>query len=233
MNVINFFVFGILPFITILIFLGGMIYRIMIWSKLPAPGMTLFPKTSESTIVQVIKETFFFPGLFKTDKVFWGGAWIFHVMLALIFVGHVRVFTDFPALWAAMGMTAEGVDTMSAVSGGAAGVVIFIMTVFLLFRRLTVKRVKEITNAGDYIALLLVICILSTGNIMRFGEHFDLNLTRTYFGALFTFSAYSVPANTWFMIHFLLAQLLLIYIPFSKILHFGGIFFSHHALRRV
>ncbi len=233
MNAITYFTFGILPFITIIAFLGGMLYRFKVWLKLPAPAMTLFPVSKNGTFLGVLKETFFFPGLFKTDKIFWCGAWIFHVLLVLIFIGHIRVFTDFPKLWAAIGLTPEGVDTMSANTGGGAGVLIFILTLYLLFRRITVQRVKEITSPGDYIALLLVLGILLTGNFMRFGEHFDLNLTRSYFTDLITFSAFSPPNNNIFILHFLLAQLLIIYIPFSKLLHFGGIFFSQTILRRV
>lgn len=232
MNVISYFVFGLLPFITIIVFLGGMLYRIQIWRKLPALSMTIFPTPEHGTFLGVLKETFFFPGLFKADKIFWGGAWVFHVLLALIFIGHVRVFTDFPRLWAAIGLTPEGVDTMSATTGGGAGLLIFLLTLYLLFRRFTVKKVKEITSGGDYFALLLVLAILLTGNILRFGEHFDLTLTRNYFAGLFTFSAFAPLDNGMFMLHFFLAQLLIIYIPFSKLLHFGGIFFSQAILRR-
>ena len=91
--------------------------------------------------------------------------------LALIAVGHVRVFTDFPRLWAALGINA---DQMSAVSGGIAGIVIMIFAILLLLRRAVILRVREVTNFSDIIALLLVVSILVTGNWMRFGEHFDL-----------------------------------------------------------
>ena len=232
-NIITYFTFGILPFITIIAFLGGMLYRFRVWLKLPVPAMTLFPAPKNGTFLGVLKETFFFPGLFKTDKIFWSGAWIFHILLALIFIGHIRVFTDFPKLWAAIGLTPEGVDTMSATSGGGAGVLIFILTLYLLLRRITIQRVKEISSLGDYIALLLVLAILLTGNFMRFGEHFDLNLTRSYFTGLFTFSVSAQLNNNVFLLHFFLAQLLIIYIPFSKLLHFGGIFFSQTILRRI
>ncbi len=233
MNSISYFIYVIMPFITIVVFLAGMIFRIRIWMKLPTPGMTIFPAPKGGTFSGVLKETIFFPGLFKTDKIFWGGAWIFHMMLALIFIGHARVFTDFPALWAAIGLSQDGVNNMSATIGGAAGIIIFVLTLYLLFRRLIVQRVKEITALGDYIALLLVMAILITGNIMRFGEHFDLSITRAYFAALFTFCTVTLPENNMFLLHFFLAQLLIIYIPFSKILHFGGIFFSQSLIRRV
>lgn len=226
------FVFKIVPFFTLIVFILGMGNRFYSWAKTPQPGkMTLFPAPRGSTGAEVIKDTLFFPGLFKADKILWVFSWIFHVTLLMIFVGHIRVFTDFPALWAALNINA---DNMSAVSGGIAGIVIMATAILLLIRRLGSRRVREISGLADHFALLLILSIVITGNLMRFGEHFDLAITRSYFTDLFTFSfaAMKVPANEIFRLHFLLAQLLIIYIPFSKILHFGGIFFTQTLIHR-
>lgn len=230
----SYFVLGIMPYITIAIFVLGMINRFYVWSRTPQPGaITLFPAPSPGagTFWSVVRESLLFPGLFRGDKALWAFAWIFHVTLALIAVGHVRVFTDFPRLWAALGIDA---DRMSAVSGGAAGIVIAVFAVLLVLRRAAVVRVREVTNFSDILALLLVVSILVTGNWMRFGEHFDLSVTRTYFYQLSTFSvsASSLPAAGMFTVHFLLAQMLIIFIPFSKIMHFGGIFFTQTVIQK-
>ena len=228
------FIFIFMPFLTIIVFLGGMGYRFYIWAKTPQPGrLTLFPapKRGSATFFNVLKESFLFPSLFKGDKTLWTFAWIFHATLAMIIIGHVRVFTDFPALWAALGINA---DTMSAVSGGTAGVIIMVMGLLLLFRRFGTPRVREISNLSDYFALILVIAIIVTGNWMRFGEHFDLVQTRLYFSQLFTFSfsTINIPANNMFRLHFFLVQVLIMSIPFSKIMHFGGIFFTQTVIQR-
>jgi nitrate reductase gamma subunit len=67
---------------------------------------------------------------------------------------------------------------------------------------------------------------------MRFISHFDLSLTREYFLALFTFSGATMPQNGWFVAHYLLAQILIMYMPFSKLLHFGGIFYSEALIQK-
>lgn len=230
----NFIVLGLLPYITVVVFLVAMIWRIRTWVKAPQPGavtLTPAPKPGSSMFVNVLKESLLFPSLFKGDKVLWSFAWIFHATLAMIFIGHVRVFTDFPKLWAALDIDA---DRMSAISGGAAGLVIMLFAILLLIRRAAIPRVKEVTNFADILALLLILAILVTGNVMRFGEHFDLNITRTYFYHLATFSVTGsmLPANTMFTVHFLLAQILIIFIPFSKIMHFGGIFFTQTVIQK-
>lgn len=230
----NYIVLGMLPYITMAVFIVGMIYRLYVWSKTPQPGaMTLFPapKDGSGLFFGVLKESLFFPSLLKGDKLLWVFAWVFHITLALIFVGHIRVFTDFPALWEALGINA---DQMSAISGGVAGIIIAFFAVLLLLRRVVILRVREISNFSDFLALLLIIAILTTGNLMRFGEHFDLEITRTYFSQMLTFSltASAIPQSGMFMLHFLLAQILIMFLPFSKILHFGGIFFTQTVIQK-
>ena len=90
---------------------------------------------------------------------------------------------------------------------------------------------REISGVGDFVALLLLLGILATGDLLRFGPHFDLAQTREWAWSLLRFSPV-VPRNPIFLVHALLALLLIAYIPFSKVLHFGGIFFSQSALRR-
>ncbi len=230
----DYLVFVFMPFFTLLVFILGMGFRFVTWSRTPSPGrMTLFPapKKGAGTFWGIVKESFFFSGLFRGSRWLWLFSWVFHATLALIIIGHVRVFTDFPALWEALGINA---DQMSALFGGTAGVVIMVFAVLLIFRRAALKRVREISEFADYFALFLILAILITGNMMRFGEHFDLELTRTYFANLFTFSlvASDIPLSSMFRLHFLLVQLLIIYIPFSKIMHFGGIFFSQSLIQR-
>lgn len=225
----------ILPIITVLVFVFGVGYRIYAWKKLASPKMTLFPapKTDKDRWTGVMKETFFFTSLFKADKGLWTLGWVFHAMLALVFIGHLRVISWLPDnILMALGMNENSIDTMSAVVGGGAGVVMLLTALFILIRRFTVPRVKQISGAGDYFAMILILLILITGDAMRFLSHFDLDQTREYFSGLLTFSAAALPANPWFLAHYILGQILIMYMPFSKILHFGGIFFTEALIQK-
>lgn len=228
----------ILPYIAITVFAVGMARRFYTWKKLPSPPMTLFPAPPDESanVVNALKEMVVFKSLFNGDRLLWSIAWLFHVVLALIFVGHVRVFTNADSLLAAFGMSPEQIDAISGGVGGVAGVVILATAVFLLLRRLVIQRVREVTGLSDCLALLLIGAIISTGNMMRFGaEHFDLALTRDYFAGLATFSNVAGAAaleNNVFLLHMFLALLLIMVIPFSKILHFGGIFFTQQLIRK-
>lgn len=232
MNQLSFFIGGLLPYLAVAVFVVGMGYRIRVWLNTPQPGkMTLYTDQSDSTAKSVLAEALFFPSLFRGDKTLWFFAWVFHVTLALVFLGHLRVITGLlDGILLAMGMSPEGINTMSAVSGGAAGVILLATAALLLFRRVVQQRVREISSVSDYFALLLLLAIIVTGNQMRFGEHFDLAQTRVWAMSLLTFSP-QVPGNSAFLLHALLAQVLFIYIPFSKVLHFGGIFFTQALVK--
>ena len=67
-----------------------------------------------------------FKSLFNGDRVLWFFVWIFHAVLALIILGHLRVFTNVDAILRAVGMSEENIQAMSAGAGGAAGVVILV-----------------------------------------------------------------------------------------------------------
>jgi nitrate reductase gamma subunit len=208
-----------------------MIYRLNVWRKTPQPGkMTLFTGGHEGD--GLLREALFLPSLFRGDRVLWFFAWVFHVMLALVFLGHMRVFSGLiDSTLMGMGMSEEGITTMSSTVGGAAGILILATGVFLLLRRLFQQRVREISGIPDFFALILLLAIIITGNQMRFGAHFDLAETRVWAASLLTFSPI-VPASSAFLLHAMLAQFLFIYVPFSKIMHFGGIFFTQALVKR-
>ena len=233
MDSLSFIIGGVLPYVVVPVFLAGMVYRFRSWLKAPQPGkMTLFP-AGGSPFKEVLAETLFFPSLFKGDRVLWFFAWFFHVTLALVFLGHVRVFSGvIDAMLLKLGMTREGILSMSAISGGAAGILLCATGILLFFRRIVIPRVREITGIPDFLAPLLIVTIILTGDWMRFTGHFELEQTRVWAVSLLTFSPTGIPADGMFLIHLFLAQVLIVFIPFSKILHFGGIFFTQALIKR-
>jgi nitrate reductase gamma subunit len=61
--------------------------------------------------------------------------------------------------------------------------------------------------------------------------HFDLAETRVWAASLLSFSPV-VPAHPAFLLHAFLAELTILYIAFSKLMHFGGFFFTVSLIRR-
>ena len=238
MESVRFVVGVVLPYVAIAVFTAGMVHRLIGWKKLASPPMTLYPAGSEkgSKTGNILKEAFLFRSLIKSDRVLWVLAWAFHVVLALIFFGHFRVVANVDGILTTLGMSDDSIQAMSGGVGGVAGILIFLTAIFLLFRRFALPRVREITGLSDYAILVLLAAIIVTGNLMRFGgEHFDLGATRSYFASLVTFSGVSSSAaleNGTFVLHMGMALVLIMLIPFSKILHLGGIFFTQHLIRK-
>jgi nitrate reductase gamma subunit len=231
-NPFAFVVGGLLPYLTVLAFVLGMGYRFYTWYKTPQPAkMSLFYTKEKSTLRGVLEEALLFPSLFKGDRLLWSFSWIFHATLALVILGHIRVFVGIAdSLLMALEMSPEGIDQLSATAGGAAGILLLAAAILLMVRRFTVPRVREISRAPDFLALILLLAIIITGDLKRFGAHFDLQQTRIWAASLLTLSPI-VPMNNMFLLHALFAQVLIIFIPFSKILHFGGIFFTQALVK--
>lgn len=238
MEVVRFVVGVTLPYVAVAVFIAGMLYRFYTWKTLPAPPITLFPtpRTEAANKLNVVQEAVFFRSLLRGDPLLWVLAWTFHVVLALIFLGHSRVFADADRLLLTLGMNQQEIQAMSSGVGGTAGVAILTAGALLLLRRLAAPRARQISGLSDYLVLLLIGAVVITGNLMRFGpEHFDLRLTRSYFAGLAHFAGVSGAAalkNNLFLAHMGLAFILIMILPFSKLLHFGGIFFTHQLIRK-
>jgi nitrate reductase gamma subunit len=141
------------------------------------------------------------------------------------------LITDWP-LRVMLGMPEGAVDTLSAWAGGVAGAVAMLACLLLLIRRMTVRRVREASTSEDFFVMVLLVLILGTGNLMRFYVHFDVSLAQAYFASLFTFGPVQVPGDPTFLLHFFLVQVLLIYLPFGKLLHIPGVFYSKALVAR-
>jgi nitrate reductase gamma subunit len=232
-TVVQLLVGGILPYLALAVFLVGATYRLVTWQRLPQPStMTLYP-TQGSGVGPLIKEALFFPSLRKGDKLLWLVAWTFHATLALAFVGHVRVVTsmmDRALGW--LGLGTSGIGTLSTIAGGVAGVLLLITIAAFTVRRILLARVREVSSVPDFVALLLLAAVIVSGSVMRFGPtHVDLSEARAWIASLLTFAPV-VPANSAFLLHAFLAEMLLLYLAFSKLMHFGGFFLTFSLTKR-
>jgi len=233
MSSTTFLVAGVLPYVAVMVFLVGVVYRLLTWQRVPQPGlMTLYP-TEGSGFASLAKEALLFPSLFRGDRTLWLLAWFFHAALALAFIGHLRVVTGLiDRGLGAFGIGAGGMAMLSAVAGGFAGIVLLATVLLLLGRRLLMARVREISSAPDFVALLLLVAVITTGNLMRLGgSHINLTTTRAWAGSLLALSP-TVALPPAVLLHLFCAELLLLYVAFSKLMHFGGFFFTFSLVKR-
>jgi nitrate reductase gamma subunit len=123
----------------------------------------------------------------------------------------------------------------AAVMGGTMGVIWVVATLYFLIRRFK-SPYKEMSTPEDYLLLLLVLGVVAMGDHLRFFAHVPTSVYQQWAHSLLTFHP-ALPATLVggarisFVVHVLLADLLLAYLPFSKLVHFVGTFFTN-AIRR-
>jgi nitrate reductase gamma subunit len=107
------------------------------------------------------------------------------------------------------------------------------------------ERVRYASHPGDYFALFLLIGIVLTGDMMRFNwwifsgpvwqllgfpivtiREFRLADVHDFVVGLLTFRPTAAPRSAFFTWHFFLVNVLVMYAPFGKLAHAGGMFFS-------
>jgi len=207
------------------IFLIGMGWRIWRWLRTPSPlviVLTPGPKTSSGVARRLVEEMFGFRSLFKADHLFWVFAWLFHLSLLLLLGGHLGglVFPKFSQT--ALGLTEIQFEWLAQVAGSAVGVLAMATLLALLVRRCAAERPRRISTISDFFALALLLLIIASGNQMRFMGGLDLMQSRRFVSGWLAFSPAAPPSDPVFTVHVLLICALLVYIPFSKLVHIGG-----------
>jgi nitrate reductase gamma subunit len=211
--------YNFLPYLAAVLFVFGAAYRIRTWGKTPVPlriVTTPAPKTRAGVVWRILGDALWFPSLFKGDRLLWAGGILFHLLLWLVLLRHLRYFLYPVPGWVECLQTA----------GLYAGYLIPLPLALLLFRRLALERNLYISILGDYFALFLLLGITVSGILIKvfFAAYIvdvkDMLLGLTHLAP----RVYDLP---WlFGLHFFLVLVLLGYFPFSKLMHAGGIFFS-------
>ncbi|MFQ6101799.1 MAG: respiratory nitrate reductase subunit gamma [Anaerolineae bacterium] len=226
----------ITPYIAVVVFFGGIAYQLYRWRQKSSVTvhLSLFPRPQGrlGRLIDTLVDILTLRGLWKVNKPLWAGGFIMHLGLFLLLVGHVRAFTDYYFLWDLLQWGEEQQTEFSHVAGTIAGLLFMIPLFYLLARRFS-GAVKWLSNPEDYFVLVLLIGIAITGNHMRFLREVDAHQVRDFIQGLFFFRWQPAPMSTGtsFLYHFAFVQLLMVYFPFSKLMHTVGSVFSKMVAR--
>jgi len=216
--------FSVLGWVTIVLFTGGLIYRIYIYAKTPMPLKIPVntPPTMPGVVGSMAIEVTLFRKLFKTNLLLWFGSWVFHVALLLVVLRHLRFFF-YPV---------PGLVMFFYTIRIYAGYAMLIALVFLLARRLVSERNAYVSLPIDYYMLFLLIGIAASGLWMNYHERIYLVDVKAFILGLFSFSLNAPDMEPVLVVHLLLVFTLFAYFPFSKLLHAPGVFFSPTMIQR-
>ena len=208
-----------LAYFAALAFVGGLIWRLLGYLRTPMPlpaAVTPAPTSDAGAAARVAGDVLLFPALFRADKALWAGAWAFHAALWVILLRHLRYFT-YPV---------PGVSVALSPVALWAGYLFGLSALFLFWRRLALPRTLYLSGLPDYFALILMGLIAGTGILVKYWLHVNLVDVKAFTLGLLTLRPTAPPQHPLFLVHFLLVVLLMLYFPFSKLLHAGGIFLS-------
>jgi len=212
-------IFAILFYLAAAILLVGLVLRIRLYAKTPAPlkiPTTPAPITRGGVVLRMAREVALFESLFKSNKWTWAFGWLFHVSLAVVLFRHLRYFLQ---------PVPEIVAIMQPI-GVLAGFSMVAGLLALWGRRLVVERVRYITGPSDHLMLALLVMIGVSGLSMKYVAHTDIVAVKAFFLGLMYFDWRPLPADVNLLVHLSLVLTLMIVFPFSKLLHAPGVFFS-------
>ena len=212
-------VYAVLFYVATAVFTVGLLYKIRLYAKTPAPlkiPTTPAPVTQSGVVVRMAKEVVFFESLFKSNKWTWLFGWVFHAALLLVLLRHLRYFTEPVWIWV------KWVQPF----GLYAGFAMLAGLVALWVRRFAVERIRYISSPSDHLMLLLLIAIAASGLMMKFVAHTDIIALKAFVLGLIYFTWQPIPADPVLLTHLGLVLVLMIICPFSKLLHAPGVFFS-------
>jgi nitrate reductase gamma subunit len=201
------------------------------------------PSTTAGTVLRMILEVLLFRSLFRNTRVqlfkdgqqlsygsskfLWLGAIAFHASFFVILIRHMRFFTEpVPAVFSWLeffdSILQIGVPTLFLTE-----IVILLALAYLFLRRIVVPQLRYISLPSDYFALFLILAIVLSGVLMRYFVRADVVSIKELTMGLITFSP-TIPQQIGaiFYIHLFLVCALLVYFPWSKLMHLGGVFLS-------
>lgn len=206
MTYIDLFLWVVFPYITLTVFILGLVVRYNTDQK----GWSA--KSSQLLERRLLK---------------WGSL-PYHIGIIFAFLGHVGGILVPIIFYRLMGVPDEQYHLMAAAAGGLSGLAVCIGILILLFRRIFIKRIRATSGTGDIISLILLAIVIFLGMAATVSHALDpsgydyrLNLA-PWFRGIFTFTPNvllmsQVPLI--FKIHVISAFLFVAVIPYTRMVH--------------
>jgi len=201
----------------------GILWKVVSIMRLPKQTHTLkiFPDKSAAGLRAVL-ETFAMPSVRRHQPVLWFFLGVFHLGILGLILSHLDLLPQINIMPA---------ESKHMLGNGAIGVAVTVSVLYFLLRRFRTP-IREISVPADYLILFLLFLIFITGDTRSWANSCNPDgfvMTKQDFGAYLNSLAHFTFANprdlltgshyVVIVIHVLLANLLLLSLPFSKIMH--------------
>jgi len=211
------------------------------------------PRGQGGVVIRMILEVLLFRSLFRNtrleyrnaegspkidyewEKWLWLAALAFHYSFLVIFLRHFRFFVEPIPGFVRILESLDGFLQLGILPFNGMGVpgvyvtdlLLLAAVTYLFLRRLYIPQVRYISLPADYFPLFLILALGLTGMLMRYCIRVDITAVKELVIGLFKFSPV-VPdgIGVLFYIHLFILSVLIAYFPFSKLMHFAGVFLS-------
>ncbi len=203
------------------------------------------PQTGFQTCIRMALEVFAFRSLFRNTKVcllngkkgpvvgyasskfLWVFALMFHYSFLVIIIRHMRLFFEPVPGFVRLAEFLDGIFQISAPNVYLTNALFVVSLAYLIYRRFADAKVNYISLVQDYFPLFLILAIALSGIYMRYVTQADIvGIKAITMGMLGMKFVVREGIQTPFFIHVFLVSVLLMYFPFSKLMHAGGVFLS-------
>jgi nitrate reductase gamma subunit len=210
-------------YIALGICLVAVVVRLVRIFRAPPPPyqLAIYP-APRSSFLAAMRDAFGMPQVLKREPLFWVFLVMFHLGILGIILGHVDILPS-------VSIVKESSRDM--VGAGLFGVMVTLPVFYFIGRRFK-SPVREISTPGDYLLLLLLLFTFLLGDLMSWGNSWTAQgfvMTKAdfaqYFDGLLRFRfedprAYLHGTHYHFLtLHLLLAELTLVVLPFTKVMH--------------
>jgi len=195
---------------------------VKIFGSGPAPYQLAIYPAEKHPVLAALRDALGMPQVRKRDPVFWAFLVVFHLGLLGIVLGHVDILPE---------VSIVGEASRDMVGSGVFGLMVTVPVFYFIGRRFR-SPVREISTPGDYLLLLLLLFTFLLGDLMSWGNSWTTQgfvMTKAdfsrYFDGLLRFRfedprAYLHGTHYHFLtLHLLLAEAVLMVLPFTKVMH--------------
>lgn len=220
---IYYFIMVPMVYLSVAVMVVGIAVKAASILAAPAPAYSLktYPASKRPGLA-ALADTFGMGMIRRRNPVFWFFLVWFHLGMAFLILGHLDLFPAIHLVPAA---------SRHMVGAGAVGVSVTVPAFYFLFRRFKGQN-RHISVPADYLLLLLLLFTFLLGDMMSWGNSWTAHgfvmtkaAFRSYFGILsgFTFidprTVLHGSHYHFVVLHVFLAELFLMILPFSKIVH--------------
>jgi nitrate reductase gamma subunit len=201
------------------------------------------PSGALSVIGRMLLEVLCFRSLFRNTRVevdparekvsyigtktLWAAGLAFHWAMLVIILRHFRFLVEPTPRFVEWIQSVDGFFQIGVPVIYATTVVFLAALAFLLARRLLDAKLRYISLPSDYFALYLLLAIGLSGVVMRHFQKIDIVDVKAAMAGWTSFQpVLPQGVGAMYFVHVALVSALLVYFPFSKLLHAPGVFLS-------